>query len=420
MKLSPISEELMKEFLNNFNQLSIKNTAFQRRQIDNIFKLLFNDMVSANKYIQNLKLLGKVKSHIQQFPQGKQIPLTDLFNSHFVSKSIRKYVKDHLKGYLIFEAEILNHKICFYFALLQDNDMLKSNRFEKYLNYALMWLYMAILYAPTHCAQELNIFCFLTPFKKQLPKNQYDILSPEHCNSAVTTSCIKNGEICIYREEEFLKVLIHESFHIFGLDFSNLPTRKINTAIRKIFPIESEFNLFEAYSETWASILNALFCAFTFLDKNEGVKDFILYADICVQCEQIFSLFQCSKVLDFMGVGYKNLFERDQLSYNMRKYLYKEKTNVFAYYIIRSIIMFHLYKFLDWCKQNNSHLYNFTKSIQNIDRFGEFIRSNYKKNDFIKKLEFLNDFKSKIEDKQVYPHNNKLINTLRMSLCEMR
>ena len=70
MKLSPISEELMKEFLNNFNQLSIKHTPFQRRQIDNIFKLLFNDMTSANKYIQNLKLLGKVKSHIQQFAEG--------------------------------------------------------------------------------------------------------------------------------------------------------------------------------------------------------------------------------------------------------------------------------------------------------------------------------------------------------------
>ena len=76
----------------------------------------------------------------------------------------------------------------------------------------------------------------MTPFKKKLPENDYEILSPTHCNSAVTTSCIRNGEICIYRKEEFLKVLIHESFHIFGLDFSGLPISRLKKNILKIFP----------------------------------------------------------------------------------------------------------------------------------------------------------------------------------------
>ena len=420
MKLSHISEGLMKEFLNEFNELSIRRTPFQQRQMDNIFKLLYNDITTADKYIKNLRLLGKINSHIQEFSKGEQVPLTDLFNSHFVVESIRNYVTKHIKGYLIFDTTILNHQIRFYFALLHPDDLLKSYKFEKFLNYALMWMYMAILYAPPHCAQRLNIFCFLTPFKKILPKNQYDILSSEHCNSAVTTSCIKNGEICIYREEEFLKVLMHESFHIFGLDFSNLPTRKLNQSIKKIFPIKSELNLFEAYSETWASILNALFCAYSFLEEGEGINDFTLYADICVQCEQMFALFQCGKVLDFMGIEYSNLYKKDILSYNVRKYLYRENTNVFAYYIIRAIIMFHLHKFLSWCKNNNTHVYNFQKSIQNMDRFGEFISLNYRKKDFIKKLKSVNEFKLKMENKQVYPQNRILVNTLRMSLCEMK
>ena len=420
MKLSPISEGLMKEFLNEFSELSIKRTSFQQRQMDNIFKLLYNEINSANEYIKNQRLLGKIKSHLQEFPKGDRVPLSDLFNSRFVVQTIRNYVTKYIKGYLIFDATIMDHHIRFYFALLQPDDLLKSYKFEKFLKYALLWMYMAILHAPSHCAQHLNIFCFLTPFKKTLPKNQYEILSPEHCNSAVTTSCIKNGEICIFREEEFLKVLIHESFHIFGLDFSNLPTRKINRSINKIFPIKSELNLFEAYSETWASILNALFCAYSFLDKNEGVDDFILYADVCVQCEQMFSLFQCSKVLDFMGIEYPNLYKKDTLSYNVRRYLYRENTNVFSYYIIRSIIMFHLYRFLNWCKNNNTHLYNFHKSMKNIDRFGKFISTNYNKEDFIKKLGELNKFKLKMEKKQVYPPNRMLVNTLRMSLCEMK
>ena len=41
MKVSPISESLMKEFLNEFSKLSIKRTALQQRQMDNIFKILF-------------------------------------------------------------------------------------------------------------------------------------------------------------------------------------------------------------------------------------------------------------------------------------------------------------------------------------------------------------------------------------------
>ena len=307
-----------------------------------------------------------------------------------------------------------------YFAILHPDDLLKSHKFEKLLHYALMWFYMATLYAPAHCAETLSVFCFLTPFKKVLPKNQYDILSPKHCNSAVTTSCTKNGEICIYREEEFIKVLIHESFHILGLDFSNLPTTKLNKMIKKIFPIDSEINLFEAYSETWASLMNALFCSFSFMEKDNDVKDFLLYADVCIQCEQIFSLFQCCKVLDFMGVDYTNLYTKNELSYHVRKYLYKENTNVFSYYIMRSIIMFHLEKFLQWCRSHNTNIYNFHKSIQTIDSFGYFIKRNYKKDRFLKKLRSLNKFRFEIASKQAYPVKKTLAQTLRMSVCEMK
>ena len=420
MKLSQHSEILMKGFIDKFSSLSINKTAFQQRQMDNIFKILFNDIKQADTFVKNMKLLGKIKSNIIEHKGGKEIPLTDLFNSHFVSQPIREYVIKSFKGYLIFEADILDHHIKIHFALLNSNDLLKSATFEKLMYYAFMWLYMATLYAPSHCAKELDIFCFLTPFKKMLPKNQLEILSPEHCNSAVTTSCTKEGEICIYREEEFLKVLIHESFHIFGLDFSNLPTSKLNKSIKNIFPITSEMNLFEAYSETWSSLLNALLCSYSFMEKEDTIKDFLLYADICVQCEQIFSLFQCIKVLDFMGINYRNLYERDQISYHIRKYLYKEKTNVFSYYIIRSILMFNLYKFLHWCKKNNKDLYVFNKSMSTMYSFGDFIKCHYRKNVFLKKLEDLAKFKQTIEAKQVYPTNQFLVDTLRMSVCEMK
>jgi len=58
--------------------------------------------------------------------------------------------------------------------------------------------------------------------------------------------------------------------------------------------------------------------------------------------------------------------------------------------------------------------------MQNVDRFGEFIAAHYNKEDFIKKLELLNKFKLDIAAKQAHPNNRILVNTLRMSLCEMK
>ena len=41
----------------------------------------------------------------------------------------------------------------------------------------------------------------------------------ENCtNSGYTYSCVVNGTITIYREEECLKVIIHELIHSFGYD----------------------------------------------------------------------------------------------------------------------------------------------------------------------------------------------------------
>ena len=75
----------------------------------------------------------------------------------------------------------------------------------------IIWLKIAFQYAPLKCSKTLKIYGFLTPFKKQLPGNQFTVISQNHCNSAVTTSCIPHGEIIVYRAEEFIKVFIHET-----------------------------------------------------------------------------------------------------------------------------------------------------------------------------------------------------------------
>ena len=92
---------------------------------------------------------------------------------------------------------------------------------QKYIEWVYIWLYIAKTYAKTKCSHELKIYLYLTKLKKILPTNG-GIIGQEHANTGYTMACKTDNEINIFREEEWFKVLIHESFHAFGLDFSEL------------------------------------------------------------------------------------------------------------------------------------------------------------------------------------------------------
>ena len=83
------------------------------------------------------------------------------------------------------------------------------------------------------------------------------------------------------------------------------------------------------------------------------------------------------KVLDFMGLTYKDLYKKTSISENMRKTLYKEDTNVLSYYIITLILLNNYQGFLGWCKKNNFSLLDFKKTIGNQEHFCNFIKKNY-------------------------------------------
>ena len=81
----------------------------------------------------------------------------------------------------------------------------------------------------------------MTNLRKQLPSNMLDVLDVEHVNSAVTTSCTTSGSLVIYREEEWFKVLIHELFHVMGLDFSATHSDIYTSKLREYLNVDSDF-----------------------------------------------------------------------------------------------------------------------------------------------------------------------------------
>ena len=216
------------------------------------------------------------------------------------------------------------------------------------------------------------------------------------------------SEIVIFRKEEWFKVLIHESFHNFGLDFADMNNSECHSHILRMFKVSSEVNLFEAYTEFWAEIINACFCSFFILQNKNNVDEFILNADFFINFERTYSFFQLVKTLDFMGVTYADL--HSSLSRNTK---YKEKSNILAYYVIKTILIHNFQDFLSWCQRNNSSLLQFNKEGNAQMKMCAFIEDKYKSDSLLQNIDKTNALFRKFKGK------NGLSQNMRMTMFEL-
>jgi hypothetical protein len=263
------------------------------------------------------------------------------------------------------------------------------------VNKIIMWLYIANLFASHECSQQMNIFMYFIDAEKILPTTN-KVIRQEHANTAFTTSCKKVTEINLYREEEWFKVFIHETFHNLGLDFSAMTENLSKKCILSIFPVESDVNLFETYCETWAEIMNTLFISFFLYcvkgDKGDkgslGKIPTILHkTEQLLHVERTFSLFQCVKVLHFFGLTYKELYEKTEKSQRVRDLKFKEKrTNVLSYYILKSIYLFNMNDFVEWCIHHNKDSIDFKKDEPTVAEYCKFIREHYNAEPFLRSM----------------------------------
>jgi len=196
------------------------------------------------------------------------------------------------------------------------------------------------------------------------------------------------------------------------LDFSLINYSKLKDNIGDIFKIKSEFLISEAYCEFWASLLNCCFCSYSFLQNKNNLDDFILYAEFGIYMEKIFSLYQCTKLLDFMNLKYEHLWKQDKISESYRNILYKEKTNVFSYYILKMVLLQFSDEFLIWCNLNNKNTLNFDHNEILFDKFFKFINKHYKAKHLLKNI-------SQMEDK-LHDHSKDKIQyqTMKMTICD--
>jgi hypothetical protein len=138
-------------------------------------------------------------------------------------------------------------------------------------------------------------------------------------------------------------------------------------------------------------------------DKRENIPKMCNKTMVLLNNEIIFSGFQLNKVLDFYGLTYQELYDTSStISHKKRTEKYKEKTNVLSYYILKTICIFHIDNFLEWCiSHNGGFSINFGKSKnvleKNLDKYCLFIIEHYKSPEFLMFLDNIKQIKINIK-----------------------
>jgi hypothetical protein len=416
MKLSKKSKELMLFFTKN----SHINKVAQTKRTDSIIMDLYKDIYNAYKYLNNLKQKGNYYNiTTKKILAASEISKPNNFNSNSFPEIIRKHIDELTMYEIVYNFSLYGRIIKLYFIVEEDNIELKLDKFNKWVDNIIMWLYILNQYASKQCANTLAVYFYFTSLEKKLPNSNIFILDEQNVNTAFTTTCPRDSEIVVFRQEEWFKVFIHETFHNFGLDFSDMNNNESKNCILNIFQVNSEVNLYESYTEFWAEIMNALFCSFFALKNKNNIDEFLSNSEFFINFERTYSFFQLVKTLNFMGLTYKDLYSKSEHSRILRENLYKEKTNVLAYYVIKTVLINNYQGFLSWCKNNNLSLLQFKKTLANQKEFCKFIEKNYKTNSMINGVVETQHFLNNIQKDRKKTNLHYILTNLRMSICEM-
>ena len=300
---------------------------------------------------------------LEKYPQYLKIPPTN-----FIDPAIYSFLDKSNGFYQQFNLAMNGREFTIHLYLPSENYNTKDidvvDFFQDCINKIYLWLHFIIPYIKGHCSKKSTFYIILTNFKKNLPKHDEPI-TYKHVNSAFTTSCNPETEIYIFRHEEWFKVLLHECFHCFGLDFSHYNNYEVEAEIIKTFKVRNKngVRVYEGYVEIWAEVLNVLFVAYL---KTKDKKSYLLLFEHLLNKELSFTIFQCTKILNHLNFSYDQIIDS-----KCKTMKYEETCNITSYYFLKLILFLNLRKFESWCKRNNSSIFKFNKN--NMLKFVDFI-----------------------------------------------
>ena len=416
MKITNSSNNLIGQFVKN---KCIQHSNKLTNNTKAIVTHLFLQMVSGVSAVN----VAKGKLTVKNIENASKIPKPQTITYDAIPSQIRKQIDDHIVSSITYTFDIFKRKITIIFLLEEEatNKVIKT--YNEYVKNMLVWLYIVDQHASNKCSNNLTVFLYHTSLKKMLPNLEGIVLNENHVNTAFTKTCPVNtkSEIVVFRKEEWFKVFIHETFHNFGLDFSGSNLSKCNSKILSIFPVNSNVNLYESYTEFWARLINVMFCCYANMKNKTSTTEFISWFQFLMDAERSYSLFQMVKILKFMKLNYKLLHEQTNKAQELRNSLYKEDTSVLSYYIIGGILMYNYQDLLVWCDSNNDLLLCFKKTATNLNKYCEFIERKYKTKQLNDAINCVTNMYNKLDNiKFKLTKNEKYIaENTRMTLCEL-
>ena len=239
----------------------------------------------------------KFKKNLSSFYQNKSIfEKINVEKCHYHIKNKNIDVSNFMTKEVIDETKMLKFQYIFTFlqnkiyfitnkqlpsTLTNTTNPLKNKQIKQIVDILFLMETLKMIFGRKSFEQIITIFDLNS--KKKLPTKyrshkQQDksasfseinnIIGPNQCNSGLTElDNHKNGPIIIYRQEELIKVCIHELFHSNLIDFEF-----IISSISKNFEKEYCFHypvlLNEAYTESLALIINTMYIGIM-LNKSE-------------------------------------------------------------------------------------------------------------------------------------------------------
>lgn len=352
--------------------LTDKHNIPQKKNIDDITKhygLIY-------EYVHNSLIAASKEPITNKYSNKLVVPSSNLLASKYIPKSIETFIREKSKYQIISTFTIKN--ITFNLVRTITDNTLIDDKWINFVQICAAWVAICINGGGKPNTKNITAFIYDTPFKRTLPISSSTNIGPTNVNGGVTLTSSNINEFVVFRREEWLKVFLHETMHIFNMGTSPSSSRTMSTNLKDLFKINSTMDINETYIETWARIMNVAFSVYLlgYTCKNDFIEAIKHFLNI----ERLFASMQAKKILASMDITFEMLC--DSKFSDTIETLYREETNVFAYYILTAALLENPSIFIDWCTKHNSQVFKFTNTPNTAHSFVSFIEHMTKDSQF--------------------------------------
>ena len=211
----------------------------------------------------------------------------------------------------------------------------------------------------------LQITIFMTHFIKQLELHSNKVLGALNINSGLTYPCLTNGNIYIYRKNEFFKVFIHETLHSYNVDkllHTNYNSNTYYQTLISTFNINKDnisyakIGLNEAITEFWTFIIHIFVFSY---NKTNNFDRLLVVFERFYKLETIHSSFQVAKILYANKINYMQFLTT--ITKNSPS-LYNETSHVLSYIFFKTLLIYNVEQVL------NSKIFNFKIQATDLNK----------------------------------------------------